>query len=76
MAVSNPYEAILDKLIEGEAKDWLRRYAKKVEEVGRPLARVWWDDTISDIEKKRGTKNANMLRVAMNKEVEKRKVKK
>jgi len=76
LASTNPYEGILHQLLETEAREWLRRYADKSREIGSGAARTWWEDTIADIEKKRGKPATDMLRVAMNKEVAKRKAKK
>ncbi len=73
---ANPYEGILEQLLRTEAREWLRRYADKTKEIGAPLARVWWEDTIAYIEKKRGKPATDMLRAAMNKEVANRKAKK
>lgn len=46
----------------------MERYRKKSLELGRNEARVWWEDTISKIEKIRGKVAADELRRAMNEE--------
>lgn len=76
LASHNPYDGILHQLLETEAREWLRRYSDKTKEIGFGAARTWWEDTIIDIEKKRGKSATDMLRAAMNKEVAKRKAKK
>ena len=49
-----------------EAKEWVRRYRKKVLEEGRGEAQYWWQQTLTDIAKKRGQSAADDLRQRMN----------
>ena len=49
-----------------EAKEWVRRYRKKVLEEGRGETQYWWQQTLTDIAKKRGQKAADDLRQRMN----------
>ena len=67
--MTNPYEAILTKLLETEAREWLRRYADKSNEIGRGPARQWWEENLEKMEKIRGKEATLMLRHAMNKEI-------
>lgn len=39
-----------------EAREWIRRYSKKIQEIGKLEAANWWDKTKSDIAKRRGEK--------------------
>jgi len=49
-----------------EAKDWIRRYRKKIREKGKAEALAWWQKTLSDVVKRRGQKAADDLRRRMN----------
>ena len=49
-----------------EAKEWIRRYKKKAMEEGKLEAFHWWQETLEDIEKKRGKQAAQDLRDRMN----------
>ena len=51
-----------------EARDWIRRYKKKIKEDGKKEAYAWWQRTIDDIEKRRGKAAADDLRRRMNNE--------
>jgi hypothetical protein len=44
-----------ERLRDSEARDWIRRFKQKVRELGRGEAISWWNQTITDIERKRGT---------------------
>jgi hypothetical protein len=37
-----------------EAREWIKRYKRKVKDLGKTNASGWWWQTLSDIEKKRG----------------------
>ena len=50
-----------------EAMEWVRRYRKKMLEEGRGEAQYWWQQTLTDIAKKRGQQAADDLRQRMNK---------
>jgi len=37
-----------------EAREWIKRYRKKIGEVGLGQGRLWWAQVKADIEKRRG----------------------
>jgi hypothetical protein len=55
-----------------EAREWIKRYRKKVVEEGKQEAAGWWQMTLSDIAKKRGRAAADQLRQDMNYETRKK----
>jgi gamma-glutamyl:cysteine ligase YbdK (ATP-grasp superfamily) len=55
-----------ETLRQTEAKDWIRRYKKKIREEGKAEASAWWLQTLSDVVKRRGQKAADDLRKRMN----------
>jgi broad specificity phosphatase PhoE len=55
-----------ETLRQTEAKDWIRRYKKKIREEGKAEALAWWQKTLSDVVKRRGQKAADDLRKRMN----------
>jgi gamma-glutamyl:cysteine ligase YbdK (ATP-grasp superfamily) len=55
-----------ETLRQTEAKDWIRRYRKKIREEGKAEALAWWQKTLSDVVKRRGQKAADDLRKRMN----------
>jgi len=57
---------MLETLRQTEAKDWIRRYRKKIREHGKAAASAWWLQTLSDLVKRRGQKAADDLRRRMN----------
>jgi len=57
---------IQETLRQTEAKDWIRRYKKKIREEGKAEALAWWQQTLSDVVKRRGQKAADDLRRRMN----------
>ena len=57
---------MLETLRQTEARDWIRRYRKKIREEGKAEALAWWQKTLSDIAKRRGQKAADDLRKRMN----------
>ena len=57
---------ILETLRTMEARDWIRRYKKKIKEEGKAEALAWWQRTLSDLVKKRGTKAVEELQRRMN----------
>ena len=57
---------MLETLRQTEAKDWIRRYRKKIREEGKAEALAWWQKTLSDIAKRRGQKAVDDLRRRMN----------
>ena len=67
---TTPYNSpeILELRKRSEAREWIARYRQKAQDVGAMQARAWWEQTISDIEKKRGKAAATELRYYMNQE--------
>ena len=55
-----------ETLLQMEAKDWIKRYRKKIREEGKAEASAWWLQTLSDVVKRRGQKAADDLRRRMN----------
>ena len=55
-----------ETLRQTEARDWIRRYRKKIREKGKAEALAWWQKTLSDIAKRRGQKAVDDLRRRMN----------
>ena len=53
-------------LRQSEARDWLRRYRKIAMEEGKSVASAWWQQTLSDLAKKRGQAAVDELRKRMN----------
>lgn len=51
---------------ECEARHWLSLHEKCIKKNGKISARNWWLKTIADIERIRGQKAADELRVTMN----------
>ena len=61
-----------ETLKEAEAREWIKRYRKKMMEEGRGEAQYWWQLTLEDIAKKRGQPAADDLRIRMNTQKEKK----
>ena len=59
---------IQETLRQSEARDWIKRYKKKVMEEGKTEAWSWWQKTLSDLVKKRGQLAVDDLRRRMNDE--------
>jgi len=57
---------MLETLRQTEARDWIRRYRKKIREEGKAEALAWWHQTLSDLAKRRGLKAVDELRRRMN----------
>ena len=55
-----------ETLRQSEARDWIRRYRKKMMEEGKTEAWAWWQRTLSDLAKKRGQKAVKELQRRMN----------
>ena len=55
-----------ETLRQSEARDWIRRYRKKIREEGKAEALAWWQQTLSDLAKRRGQKVVDNLRKRMN----------
>ena len=69
LATLTPQERLelLEILRTMEAQEWVKRYRKKVKDLGKTKAYAWWSTTYSDIQKKRGLSAAEDLRNRMNK---------
>ena len=67
LPLTKRYE-IQETLRQSEARDWIRRYKKKVMEEGKAEAWSWWQKTLSDLVKKRGQPAVDDLRKRMNDE--------
>jgi hypothetical protein len=57
---------MLETLRQTEARDWIRRYRKKIREEGKAKALAWWQQALSDLAKRRGQKAVDELRRRMN----------
>ena len=57
-----------ETLRQSEAREWIKRYRKKVKEDGKTEAWAWWQQTLSDLVKKRGQKAVIELQKRMNNE--------
>ena len=57
-----------ETLRQSEARDWVKRYRKKIKEEGKAEAYAWWHKTLSDLVKKRGQAAVDDLRKRMNDE--------
>jgi hypothetical protein len=57
---------IQETLRQTEARDWIKRYRKKIREEGKAEALAWWQQTLSDLAKRRGLKAVEDLRRRMN----------
>ena len=57
---------MLETLRQTEAKDWIKRYRKKIKEEGKAEALAWWQQTLSDLAKRRGQKAVEDLQRRMN----------
>jgi hypothetical protein len=53
---------MLETLRQTEARDWINRYRKKIKEVGKAEALVWWHkNNCPTLEKRRGLKAEGRL---------------
>ena len=55
-----------EDLRNSEAREWISRYKKKVNDLGAYEARQWWLKTLSEIAKIRGQSAADDLKDRMN----------
>jgi hypothetical protein len=55
-----------------EAQEWIKRYRKKALEEGRGEAQYWWQQTLTDIAKRRGQAAADDLKKRMNEQKDKK----
>jgi hypothetical protein len=58
--------AMLETLRQTEAREWLQRYQRKAQQVGKQQAQAWWQGVKLDIERKRGKDGLNTLIAEMN----------
>ena len=57
---------MLETLRQTEAREWLQRYQRKAQQVGKQQAQAWWQGVKLDIERKRGKDGLNTLIAEMN----------
>lgn len=57
---------LLETMKDMEAKEWIVRFKRKQKDLGNVQALGWWQQVLSDIEKKRGLAAVNDLRQRMN----------
>lgn len=55
-----------DQLRDSEAREWIRRHKKKVNDLGLYEARLWWERNIAEIARIRGQAAADDLKARMN----------
>jgi len=58
--------SLQETMREMEAKEWINRFQIKKLTQGLGNAKVWWEETLDDIAKKRGKPAAENLRQRMN----------
>lgn len=63
---SEQHLLIQETLRQSEAKEWIKRFKKKVKEEGQSEAYAWWQRTLSDLVKKRGKHATDDLQRRMN----------
>ena len=61
-----------ETLKEAEAREWIKRYRKKMLEEGRGEAQYWWQQTLVHIAQRRGQAAADDLRRRMNEQKDKK----
>ena len=54
LLTSTEHCKMLETLNHTEAREWIKRYRKKRQELGKQEAQIWWENTKMDIKKKRG----------------------
>ena len=57
---------MLETLRQTEAMEWLQRYQRKAQQVGKQQAQAWWQGVKLNIERKRGKDGLNTLIAEMN----------
>jgi hypothetical protein len=67
LATLTPQERLelLETLKTMEAKEWIKRYKRKMKDLGKTRASTWWYEILSDLEKRRGKPATNDLRKRM-----------
>lgn len=58
--------SLRETMREMEAKEWIKRFQSKHQTQGLGNAKVWWEETLDDIAKKRGKPAVEDLRQRMN----------
>jgi hypothetical protein len=66
LLTSTEHSAMLETLRQTEAREWLQRYQRKAQQVGKQQAQAWWQGVKLDIERKRGKDGLNTLIAEMN----------
>jgi len=56
---------LLETLKMTEAREWIKRYKRKVKDLGKTRASTWWYEILFDLEKRRGVIATNDLRKRM-----------
>jgi len=59
---------MLETLRQTEAMEWLQRYQRKAQQVGKQQAQAWWQGVKLDIKKRRGQAGADTLTCEMNRQ--------
>ena len=63
---SSERSSLQETMREMEAKEWIKRFQLKHQTQGLGNAKVWWEETLDDIAKKRGKPAVEDLRQRMN----------
>jgi hypothetical protein len=59
---------MLETLRQTEARDWIRRYRLKAEQLGKQKAQAWWLDVKMSLKKRRGQGSVDILTQEMEKQ--------
>jgi hypothetical protein len=59
---------MLETLRQTEAREWLQRYQRKAQQVGKQQAQAWWESVKLDIKKRRGQAGVVTLTTEMNRQ--------
>jgi hypothetical protein len=59
---------MLETLRQTEARDWIRRYRLKAEQLGQQKAQAWWLDVKMSLKKRRGQGSVDILTQEMEKQ--------
>jgi hypothetical protein len=71
LLTSTEHCEMLETLSQTEAKEWIKRYRKKRQELGKQKAQAWWESIKVDIKKKRGQDGHDTLITNMRQQNEK-----
>jgi hypothetical protein len=66
LLTSTERSAMLETLRQTEAREWLQRYQRKAQQVGKQQAQAWWEGVKLDIKKRRGLAGVVTLTTEMN----------